>query len=115
MKEFMLVAKGKGSPCAFKGAQDRAVFMERFQAWERGLSAKQQFVRSDELNSDCRRLEQKDGSIRLVDGPFTETKELMTGFFLIRAENMQAAIEISKECPVLRLDHIEVYEIKGGN
>ncbi len=34
-----------------------------------------------------------------MDGPYTETKEAIGGFFLIDAQNYDDAVEISRECP----------------
>lgn len=40
------------------------------------------------------------GSKRLViDGPFTETKELLAGFWLWQVSSLQEAIEWLKQCP----------------
>jgi len=40
------------------------------------------------------------GSKRLViDGPFTETKELLAGFWLWRVKSLQEAIDWVKRCP----------------
>ncbi|MBA3391637.1 MAG: YciI family protein [Deltaproteobacteria bacterium] len=35
----------------------------------------------------------------VVDGPFTETKELVAGFWLIQAKSREEAIEWVKRCP----------------
>jgi hypothetical protein len=36
---------------------------------------------------------------RVVDGPFTETKELIAGFWLWEVRDMDEAIEWAKRCP----------------
>jgi hypothetical protein len=35
----------------------------------------------------------------VIDGPFAETKELVAGFWLIQAKDMEEAIEWVKRCP----------------
>ncbi|MES1216816.1 MAG: YciI family protein [Bacteroidota bacterium] len=35
----------------------------------------------------------------VTDGPYTEGKEVVGGFFIISAANMDEAVEISKDCP----------------
>jgi hypothetical protein len=41
-----------------------------------------------------------DGSRRMViDGPFTETKELVAGFWLWEVKNMDEAVDWVKRCP----------------
>lgn len=37
-----------------------------------------------------------------VDGPYSETKEVLGGFFLISAEGYEQAVEICRDCPHLR-------------
>jgi len=39
------------------------------------------------------------GKRTVVDGPFTETKELIAGFWLIQVRSKEAAIEWVKRCP----------------
>lgn len=53
------------------------------------------------------------GSDKMVtDGPYIESKELVSGYYIIKAENMEEAVELSKGCPVLRLNgSVEVREI----
>jgi hypothetical protein len=43
------------------------------------------------------RIRLSNGNFNVVDGPFTEAKEVVGGFALIRAESKAEAIEIAKE------------------
>ena len=40
-----------------------------------------------------------DGKKSITDGPFTETKELVAGFWLIQVKSREEAIEWMKRCP----------------
>ena len=40
-----------------------------------------------------------DGKRRVVDGPFTETKELVAGFWLLQAKSKEEVVEWMKRCP----------------
>jgi hypothetical protein len=40
------------------------------------------------------------GRKTVVDGPFTEAKELVAGFYLIQVKSREEAIEWAKRCPV---------------
>lgn len=51
----------------------------------------------------------KGGQLSTVDGPFTETKEVIGGFAIIEAESMEAAIELTKR--FLRV-HGDVWDIE---
>jgi hypothetical protein len=41
----------------------------------------------------------RSGKPRVVDGPFTETKELIAGFWIWEVKSLQEAIEWVKKCP----------------
>ena len=45
------------------------------------------------------RVQFKGSERRVVDGPFTETKELIAGFWLWEVRSMEEAIEWVKRCP----------------
>lgn len=38
----------------------------------------------------------------VADGPFAESKEAIGGYFLLQVSDLDEALEIAKECPVLR-------------
>jgi hypothetical protein len=40
-----------------------------------------------------------DGEIRVTDGPFTEAKELIGGYWMIEVRSKEEAIEWAKRCP----------------
>jgi len=37
----------------------------------------------------------------VTDGPFVESKEAIAGFFIIRADSLEQAVEVAKDCPGL--------------
>ena len=39
---------------------------------------------------------------RVVDGPFTETKELIAGFWLVEMKSLEECVEWFKRCPIQR-------------
>ena len=46
--------------------------------------------------AEGRRVRLDSGQLSVVDGPFTETKEVIGGFAILEAPSMQAAIELTK-------------------
>lgn len=44
-----------------------------------------------------------DGKTLVTDGPFAEAKEAFGGFFLLEADNVDAAIEVASRIPAVRL------------
>jgi hypothetical protein len=54
----------------------------------------------------------RNGKVSVTDGPFTETKEILAGFYLIEAADMNDAIQIASEIPPARIGSIEVRPIR---
>ena len=62
---------------------------------------KKNWLISTEVLSPCSsalkaRVRQEKGNVTVTDGPFAETKELVGGFALIRANSKQEAVELTK-------------------
>jgi hypothetical protein len=43
-----------------------------------------------------------DGHTLVTDGPFADTKEVFAGWYVIEADDIDAAIEIASRCPAAR-------------
>lgn len=52
------------------------------------------------------------GRRTVLDGPFTETKELLAGFNLIEAEDMDEAVRIASEFPWVETGCVEVRAVQ---
>ena len=50
----------------------------------------------------------RDGRLVVMDGPFSETKEQLGGYFLLEASDLQEAIGMAARWPSARLGSIEV-------
>ncbi len=50
----------------------------------------------------------KDGSALVTDGPFAETKEQLGGFWVIRADDLDAALELAKQAATACMGDVEV-------
>ena len=48
------------------------------------------------------------GKITVIDGPFTETKELVSGFWIWQVRSMEEAVEWLKRCPNPHCEDSEV-------
>ena len=54
----------------------------------------------------------RNGRRTITDGPFTETKELLAGFNLIEAEDIDEAVRIAEQFPWAETGCIEIREIR---
>jgi hypothetical protein len=54
------------------------------------------------------RLQVRDGTARVLDGPFAEAKEMVGGFFLVDVETLDEALALAAECPAAEWCTVEV-------
>lgn len=52
------------------------------------------------------------GKARVTDGPFTEAKELIGGYWMIQVKSKDEAVEWAKRAPMLDGDVIEVRQVQ---
>lgn len=57
------------------------------------------------------RVKMRGDSAIVTDGPFTEVKEVIGGFFLLTCETRAQALEIARQCPAAQWATIEVREL----
>jgi hypothetical protein len=57
----------------------------------------------------------RNGKVSMTDGPFAETKEILGGFILIEAKDLNEALKVAAKIPMARVGSIEVrpvYELE---
>jgi hypothetical protein len=64
----------------------------------------------ESLQSDDRgrRVQVRNGEPRFMDGPFTEAKEMVGGFFLVECESLAEAAALAARCPAAAWATVEV-------
>ncbi len=86
---------------------------EDFGAWMAYSKALQEagaFVAGDALQptATATSVRMRDGERITTDGPFAETKEQLGGYYLINADNLDAALEWAAKCPGSKYGTTEV-------
>ena len=74
--------------------------MSGFLAWFERLTAEGTLKAGQPLLDEARIVSGKNGRT-VTDGPFTESKEPIGGYFLIKAESFDEAVAIARQCPML--------------
>lgn len=77
------------------------------------LQAAGKMVVGERLRPDgeASRIRLKAGQRQVMDGPFTETKEVLGGFYLIECDTREEAVEWAKQIPLREGGFIEVRPI----
>jgi hypothetical protein len=60
---------------------------------------------------EARKVRVRDGKQRVLDGPFAESKEVIAGYFIVDAADLDAAVAIAARCPNAEFGSVEVREI----
>jgi hypothetical protein len=89
--------------------RDVLSYVERLRADGRLLDA-QPLQRADRTSV----VRVRKGGVSVTDGPFIETKEQIGGFFIVEAEDKDAAIRLAAEWPSAHLGTIEVRPLDDG-
>ncbi len=98
MPQFILFIRG-GDPAESPTPEQIQQSIARYRAWAGALAEQNKLVSAFKL-SDGGRIMSGDGGSIIVDGPFTETKETIGGYFVIEAADYAEATELAKGCPV---------------
>lgn len=95
MEKYMLIFHG-GPPVGASPEQMQA-HMGKWMAWIDKLAKKEQYVSGEPLLPGGKLISGKKKTA--TDGPYTEGKEVVGGFFLIKAKDMDEAVKICDDYP----------------
>jgi hypothetical protein len=88
------------------------IYMKQYQDWVGGIAAQNKFVGGKGLSTEGRVL--KPHQV-ITDGPYVEIKESIAGYIIIRAADLEEAVSLGKDCPILKGEgnSVEVRKITG--
>lgn len=85
----------------------------KFRAWGQRLQDAGRMQGFNKLeNGTGRIMRGKGAEARITDGPFTETKDVIGGYYLILAESYEEAADLCRDCPHLEYGGIEIRRIE---
>ncbi|BCA55662.1 hypothetical protein W02_28020 [Nitrospira sp. KM1] len=78
------------------------------------LHAAGQYISASPLHpsSSAAIVQVRDGQRIMTDGPFTETREQLAGYFLINAADMEEALLIAERVPGARIGSVEIRPVR---
>lgn len=86
----------------FSAEQIQDVIAE-YVAWRNQVESAGKLVGGEKLKDEGgRHLSGQNGTLRVTDGPYTEAKEVIGGYFTISAADYDEAVETAKGCPHLK-------------
>jgi len=108
MEKYMFIFIGGDASHLSPEAQQ--AHMQKWFAWVEKLSAEKRYVAGEALLPGGKTI--KGVKKIITDGPYAEAKEIVGGFFVVLAKDLNEATEMAKECPDYELGGIvEVREV----
>jgi hypothetical protein len=94
--------------------EERRMHLDRWNGWCDQLAGEGKLQAGHPLAPEGREISASRGR-RAIDGPFAEAKEMVGGYFLIDAADLDDATAIAEQCPLLRFGMtVEVRPVAGG-
>jgi hypothetical protein len=101
MEKFIYLFRG-GAQGHGLSPESMQAHMQKWMGWMKSLGEKGILVGGEPLQLTGM---QVTGTKKVVtDGPFIEAKEMVGGYLIVNAKDIDEAVEISKGCPVLEVD-----------
>jgi hypothetical protein len=118
MPKYMLLLHDDPASFATISPEEMQRVIEKYVKWGQKLRTSGILVASDKLTGEPGRvMRRRNGQVRVTDGPYSETKEVLGGYYTIEAASYEQAIERARDCPQLEyggtIEVRQVDELKG--
>lgn len=99
MKDFMMLFHSESNPNMEPSPEEIQEEINLWMDWIGGIGAQGKLKHPGEALGFEGKTMHADGSI--TDGPYAEVKEIVGGFIIVSADNVDEAIGLAKGCPGL--------------
>jgi hypothetical protein len=115
MNEFVLVFRTSNNPDFTPSPEQMQEGLTHWMNWLAGIAAQDKLVsRGSRLSVSKAKTVMPDNVI--VDGPYTEIKEFINGYTVVKAANIDEAVELASGCPILQLGgNVEVRAVVASD
>jgi hypothetical protein len=115
MPKYMLVLRGDVTLDYSKFTPDDfATILAEYEAWGGKLAAEGRLDRGHKLTDQGGKViwpKGKGKGVEVKDGPYVETKEVVGGYYIVKADNYDHAVKLCQGHPNFRFGSIEVREV----
>ena len=107
---FLCLVYFKPETLAALSPSEKATLDRDSMAYNDELRQRDHYISAEALEPvrNARTIRVRRGKASVTDGPFAETKEVVGGFILIDAAEMDEALEVAAGIPLAKLGSIEV-------
>lgn len=112
MAHYLFLLHPDGFDLGTMPAEDKRALFDRFVVWTESLKERGVLRGVESLMDAGGTTVRKKRDAVVVDGPYAEMKELVTGLFVVEASSLGEAQRLAGECPILGIGGaVEVREI----
>jgi hypothetical protein len=112
MPQYMLVLRDDPKQFQTLSPEEIQRVIQKYVAWGESLRKRGVFVGSAKLTDNTARVMRREaGRVRVTDGPYSEAKEVLGGYYTIQADSYDQAVERCRDCPHLEFGSIEIREV----
>ena len=103
MPKFMLILYDNPGDFSDLSPDQMQKVIEEYGAWAKEMGKKGLLAGGHKLKHEGGKVIRRDGkSTRIIDGPYSESKEVLAGIFIIEARNYAQATEVAETCPHMK-------------
>ncbi len=114
MSKFMVLLYDDPSHWGTLSPEQMQEAVKKYWAWGDNLRKKGIYLGSDKLTDGAGRVLRGKKDLRITDGPFTEGKEFLGGYYAFSAANYDEAVELTRDHPHLEYGGVvEIREIEN--
>lgn len=100
MAQYMLLLYDDPSGWAGLSPEEMQKAIEKYVAWGEEMGRKETLVAGHKLADDAGKvIRGNGGQTRVTDGPYSEAKEVLGGYYLIEADGYDQAVAIGRDHP----------------
>lgn len=100
MKDFVLIFRNSDNPDFTPSPDQMQEVLTNWMNWMGSIAAQNKLVNGGNRLSRSGAKTVKPGNV-ITDGPYTEVKEFINGYIIVRADSIDDAVEIAGGCPIL--------------
>jgi hypothetical protein len=111
---YLILIRSDERIWAAMSAEEKKPVYDAYFRYSKELREAGAFIAGESLENSEKgaHVQVKAGKRVVRDGPFTEAKELVGGYYVIRAASLAEAVEWASKCPAAQLGGVEVREIE---
>jgi hypothetical protein len=111
MAKYMLLLHDNAAAFADVSPDEMQKIIEKYVRWGKRLREAGVMHGGEKLTDEPGRvMRRKDNQVRVTDGPYSETKEVLGGYYLIEAASYDQAVDLARDCP--QLDYGGTIEVR---